>query len=86
MLLRIRLRPPGTTFFVFLTYTVTPPVFSALINTFSYECAFIDGCRAATSGLVLLSTGPSREIRPALNRSQHGDELFDATRRPLTLK
>jgi len=47
----------GTTFFVFLTYTVTPPVFSALINAFSYECAFIaTAVGAAASGLVLWSS------------------------------
>jgi MFS family permease len=51
----------GTTFFVFLTYTVTPPVFSALINAFSYECAFITtAVGAATSGLVLLSSRTKR--------------------------
>lgn len=45
----------GTTFFVFLTYTVTPPVFSGLINAFGYESAFIaTAIGAASSGLVLL--------------------------------
>ncbi len=45
----------GTTFFVFLTYTVSPPVFGVLISTFGYESAFIAAAvGAAFSGVVLL--------------------------------
>lgn len=45
----------GTTFFVFLTYTVTPPVFGVLINLFGYESAFVVAAfGAAFSGVVLL--------------------------------
>lgn len=45
----------GTTFFVFLTYTVTPPVFGGLINAFGYEAAFVAAAvGAASSGVVLL--------------------------------
>ena len=50
----------GTTFFVFLTYTVTPPIFGGLINAFGYEAAFVTAAAgAAISGMVLL-TGRSR--------------------------
>lgn len=45
----------GTTFFVFLTYTVTPPVFGLLINSFGYESAFVAAALgAACSGIILL--------------------------------
>jgi MFS family permease len=46
----------GTTFFVFLTYTVTPPIFGALTDAFGYEAAFLAAAAgAASSGVVLLS-------------------------------
>lgn len=45
----------GTTFFVFLTYTVTPPVFAILINMLGYGSAFVAAAFAAAgSGIVLL--------------------------------
>ena len=46
----------GTTFFVFLTYTLTPPVFGGLIAAFGYESAFMAAALGAlVSGLVLVT-------------------------------
>ena len=51
----------GTTFFVFLTYTVTPPLFGVLISIFGYESAFIAAaCGAAMSGIVLFTGRSSK--------------------------
>ncbi|MCL4766792.1 MAG: MFS transporter [Hyphomicrobiaceae bacterium] len=53
----------GTTFFVFLTYTATPPVFAVLIDRLGYESAFIAAAfGAALSGVVLLL---GRSSKPA---------------------
>ncbi len=45
----------GTTFFVFATYTVTPPLFGSLIDTFGYPSAFLAASvAAACAGIVLV--------------------------------
>src|SRR5690606_27575794 len=44
----------GTTFFVFLTYTVTPPLFGILINALGYGCAFIAAAGGAAGSVVVL--------------------------------
>ncbi len=53
----------GTTFFVFLTYTVTPPLFGVLIDHFGYESAFVAAAfGAAMSGVVLLLGRPGKAV------------------------
>lgn len=45
----------GSTFFIFLVYTLAPPAFGALISRFGYEAAFVVAALGATmSGLTLL--------------------------------
>lgn len=57
----------GTTFFVFLTYTLTPPVFGSLIVAFGYESAFVAAALGAlVSGLVLI-TEPGGKKRGVLH-------------------
>ena len=58
----------GTTFFVFLTYTVTPPLFGILIKSFGYPSAFLAAAAAvAVSGIILLL---GRNASPA---PRHGE-------------
>jgi MFS family permease len=55
----------GTTFFVFLTYTVTPPLFGMLISSFGYESAFVAAAfGAAMSGVVLFLGRSSKAAAP----------------------
>lgn len=56
----------GTTFFVFLTYTVTPPLFGVLIKTFGYPSAFLAAAVAVAVSAVILLLGrkESRAPRP----------------------
>lgn len=59
----------GTTFFVFLTYTVTPPIFALLIESFGYESAFVAAAiGAASSGVVLLLGTAAAKGRPRRER------------------
>lgn len=57
----------GTTFFVFLTYTITPPVFGLIISSFGYGSAFmVAAVGAACSGILLFNGRTSEEMEGRL--------------------
>ncbi len=72
-----RLSPPnsvsetaaGTTFFVFLVYTVTPPIFGFLINRYGYSSAFLMSAAGAAFSCIVLLLGGRAEPVPRRDKA-----------------